>query len=179
LPEWIPPVYRIHQRIVGIDGYIRLHSNQYSVPLAVGKQVEVRETTDRIEVYDGPRIVATHGRVEEPANKRVTDPAHRPPRGEGKKVRLGQEEATLLRLAPELTSFVELLRKSGRGVSVLWLRRLLSLVREYPRAPLLAAIQEAARFGLFDLQRVERMVLKRIGQDFFFLDGDAGETGHE
>jgi transposase len=179
LPEWIPPVYRIHQRIVGIDGYLRLHSNQYSVPLPVGRRVEVRETSDRIEVYEGPRMVAAHGRVEEPANKRVTDPAHRPPRGEGKKARLAQEEAALLRLAPELASYVELLRKSGRGVPVLWLRRLLSLVREYPREPLVAAIEEAARYGLFDLHRVERMVLKRIGEDFFFLDGDAGDDRHE
>ncbi|MBI4878700.1 MAG: hypothetical protein HY812_03440 [Planctomycetes bacterium] len=157
----------------------RLHGNQYSVPLPVGRQVQVRETSQSIEIYDGPRTVATHQRVEEPANKRVTDPAHRPPRGEGKKMRLAQEEAALLALAPELLSYVDGLRKSGQGLPVLWLRRLLSLVRDYPRAPLVAAIQEAARYGLFDLQRLERMVLKRIGEDFFFLNGDNGEDRNE
>jgi len=175
LPEWLPPVYRIHQRMVGIDGYVRLHTNSYSVPLPVGSQVEVRETHERIEVYRGPRIVATHPRVEEPANRRVTDPAHRPPRGEGRKVREGQEEARLSALAPELSDYVAGLKKSGRGPAVLLLRRLLSLVREYPRGPLVAAIEEAARYGLFDLDRVERMVLRRIGDDFFFLnDGMKG-----
>lgn len=179
LPEWIPPVYRIHQRIVGIEGYIRVHSNQYSVPLPVGRQVEVRETSEWIEVYDGPRVVARHQRVEEPANKRVTDPAHRPPWGERKKMRLEEEETALRGLVPELQSYVEALRKSGQGVPLLWLRRLLSLVRDYPRAPLLSAIREAEQYRLFDLQRVERMVLKRIGEDFFFLEGGAGKDRDE
>ena len=43
------------------------------------------------------------------------------------------------------------------------------MVREYPRKPLLAAIQQAAHYGLYDLDRVERMVLKRIAQDYFLI----------
>ena len=49
------------------------------------------------------------------------------------------------------------------------------MVREYPRAPLVAAIEEALRYGLFNLERVERMVLRRIGEKFFYLNGD--DTG--
>jgi hypothetical protein len=174
LPVWIPPVYRIHHRTVSVDGYVRVDSNLYSVPLPVGRQVEVRETGDRIEVYDGPRVAASHARVEAPANKRVTDPAHRPPRGEAKKARQTQEQAAILRLAPELADYVAKLKASGKVQAARSLRRLLSMVREYPRVPLLAAIREAARYGLFDLNRVERMVLKRIGEDFFFLGNDTG-----
>jgi transposase len=179
LPDWIPPVYRIHQRIVSVDGYIRLHSNHYSVPLPVGRQVEVREECDRIEVYDGPRVVASHERVAQPENKRVTNPAHRPPRGEGKKTREGHEETLILKIAPELSPYVERLKKSGRGPVVRLLRKLLSMVRDYPRAPLVSAIQEAERYRLFDLDRVERMVLKRIGDDFFFVNDDVGGGGDE
>jgi NAD(P)H-dependent flavin oxidoreductase YrpB (nitropropane dioxygenase family) len=36
----------------------------------------------------------------------------------------------------------------------------LRLVREYPREPLLAAVHEAAHYGLYDLDRVERMILR-------------------
>jgi hypothetical protein len=175
LPVWIPPVYRIHHRTVSVDGYVRVDSNQYSVPLPMGREVEVRETKDRIEVYDGPRVVASHPRVEEPANKRVTDPKHRPSRGDGKKARQAREEVAILALVPELADYVKKLRKSGRVQGALSLRRLLSMTREYPRVPLLAAIREAERYGLFDLNRVERMVLKRIGEDFFFLESDGGE----
>lgn len=80
LPDWIPEVYLLHHRTVSVDGYVRVHTNLYSVPLPVGKPTEVRETKDRIDVYDGPRQVATHERVAEPSSKRVTNPAHRPPR---------------------------------------------------------------------------------------------------
>jgi len=41
------------------------------------------------------------------------------------------------------------------------------MVREYPRQPLLEAVEDAERFGLFDLDRLERMVLRRIGRDYF------------
>ncbi|MFQ5601027.1 MAG: IS21 family transposase [Candidatus Krumholzibacteriia bacterium] len=179
LPDWIPEVYRIHQRIVDVEGYVRVSSNHYSVPLPVGRSVEVRETRDRIDVYDGPRRAATHKRVAVPANKRVTDPQHRPPRGEGRKARESQEEKTLLRLAPELGDYVRGLKRCGRGPAVRSLRRLLVMVRDYPRAPLEKALEEAKRYGLYDLERVERMVLRRIGEDFFFVNGDAQGGGDE
>ena len=54
---------------------------------------------------------------------------------------------------------------------MLALRQLLRLVREYPREPLLAAVREAAHYGLYDLDRVERMILRRVAQDYFRLNG--------
>src|SRR5205807_3197775 len=51
LPVWIPAVYRLHQRIVDVEGYVSLHTNRYSVPVAwIGRQVEIRETKDKIEI---------------------------------------------------------------------------------------------------------------------------------
>jgi hypothetical protein len=52
------------------------------------------------------------------------------------------------------------------------LRHLLRMLREYPREPFLSAIQEAAQYGLYDLDRVERMILRRVQRDFFLLEGD-------
>ena len=46
------------------------------------------------------------------------------------------------------------------------------MVREYPRAPLLAAVAEAARYGLYDLDRVERMILRQVARDYFLLSND-------
>jgi transposase len=172
LPGFVPEVYRLHHRTVDNDGYVHVDTNHYSVPLPVGKPVEIRETKDRVVVYDGPRIAADQPRVIGQRNRRVTDPAHRPPRGQGKRTRERQEAAaTLLRLAPELEDYVEALGKRGRGPAPLLFRRLLAMVRDYPREPLVAAIGEAAQYGLYDLERVERMVLKRIGEDFFYLTG--------
>ena len=57
--------------------------------------------------------------------------------------------------------------KAARSARVL--RRVLGMVRDYPRAPLLAAVQAAADYGLYDLDRVERMVLQRIAHDYFVV----------
>jgi transposase len=174
LPDWVPEVYQLHHRIVGIEGYVTVHTNLYSVPLnvPVGRQVEVRETRDRVDVYLGPRIVASHERVWNRIGKRVTHPGHRQRRKRCAQD-VGPEEKTLLELAPELASYVTQLKKRGRGSSTLALRKLLAMVRDYPRDPLLAALAQAEHYGLFDMERVERMVLKRIAGDYFLLPDDA------
>jgi hypothetical protein len=59
-------------------------------------------------------------------------------------------------------------RAHGRGVRA-W-RRLLELKRTYPSAPFLAAVEQALQFGLFDLGRLERLILKQVIGDFFTLD---------
>ncbi len=59
----------------------------------------------------------------------------------------------------------------SRKLVVLALRQLLRMVREYPRDALLAAVQEASRYGLYDLDRLERMILRRIARDYFLLKG--------
>ena len=41
------------------------------------------------------------------------------------------------------------------------------MICDYPRAPLLQALGDAAHYSLYDLDRVERMVLKNIQGDFF------------
>jgi hypothetical protein len=172
LPEWTPEVYRLYHRLVGVEGFVTVNTNLYSVPLdlPVGRRVEVRETKDRIDIYVGPRLVATHARVLEPMGKRVTHKDHRRQKKE-RRVEVQAETDALKKLAPALESYVEKLRKRGPLGSTLALRRLLSMIRDYPREPLLQAVAEAERYGLFDLERVERMVLKRIAGDYFLLDG--------
>jgi hypothetical protein len=44
------------------------------------------------------------------------------------------------------------------------------MVREYPREPFLSAVTEAAHYGLYDLDRLERMILRRVASDYFRLD---------
>jgi hypothetical protein len=50
------------------------------------------------------------------------------------------------------------------------LRHLKRILRDYPRQPVVAAIEEAARYGLYDLDRLERMILRRVAHDYFSLD---------
>jgi hypothetical protein len=174
LPLWVPEVYTLHQRIVDAEGYVRVRRVRYSVPYTLmGRRMEVRETKSRVDVYDGPRQVASHHRVLEPIDTHVTLPEHRPPRGEGRdKSAPPPEEEELLRAAPELASYVAGLKRHLFGRGTLGLRRLLVLVRDYPREPLLAAVRTADHYGLYDLNRLERLVLRQIATDYFVLGDD-------
>jgi hypothetical protein len=176
LPGWIPEVYRLHQRIVDVEGYVSVHSIRYSVPVAwIGRDVEVRETRDKIEIELDARHIVTHARVLTPFPQRITLAAHKLPRGEGvKRSDSHPEEQALIQAAPEIALYVAALKQKGRKVIALALRQLLRLLREYPREAFLAAVQEASRYGLYDLDRLERMILRRIARDYFLLGEDEG-----
>jgi hypothetical protein len=176
LPLWAPEVYRLHHRLVDVKGYVSLHTNHYSAPEDwIGRQVEVRETWRSVEISLNDRERVTHERVLEPEGRHVTLPEHRRPRGQGKrKPEPWPEEQAIVKAAPELSCYVDGLKRKGRKQPRLALRQLLRLVNEYPRTPLLEAVAEADHYGLFDLDRLERMVLERVAKDYFRLD-DEGE----
>jgi hypothetical protein len=171
LPAWIPEVYRLHQRTVDVEGYVSVNSIRYSVPVSwIGRRVEIRETRDRLDIELDTRHIVTHDRALTPLSQRITRAEHRPPRGEGVKRNAPHpEEQALVAAAPEIAAYVTALKQSGRKVVALALRQLLRLLREYPREPVLAAVAEAARYGLYDLDRLERMILRRVARDYFLL----------
>lgn len=176
LPVWIPDVYRLHERIVDVEGYVALQSNRYSVPVAwIGRRVEVRETKDQVVIQLDARNLVTHQRVAEAEYKRITLPAHRPPRGQSSpRPNPHPEEQLIVQAVPEISDYVTALKQRSHKLVVLALRQLLRLVREYPREPLLDAMHEAAHYGLYDLDRVERMILRRVASNYFLLQKQEG-----
>lgn len=170
LPVWVPEPYLLHQRIIDVHGYVTIDTNRYSVPTDwIGRQVQARESGSEI-VVTSARESVTHVRHSEPEDKWITLPEHRPSRRRKKGSDPPRELARLLRRAPEMESYVKALRKR-RGRSLTFaLRQLLRMLDDYPRQPLLDAIREAERYGLYDVGRVESMVLDRIEKDFFPLD---------
>ncbi len=174
LPIWIPEVYEMRDRMVDIEGYVALHTNRFSVPVAwIGRRVEVRETKDKVEIQLDERNIVTHARVVAAQQQRITLAQHRPARGEGiKRSDPHPEEKAIAEAVPEIAEYVAALKQRGHKVVGVALRQLLRMVREYPRESLLSAIREAARYGLYDLDRLERMILRRVARDYFLLDGD-------
>lgn len=179
LPAWIPEPQLIHQRIVDVEGYVTVNTNRYSVPVDwIGRQVQVRETAEKIRIERARQPAVEHHRVIDPCGKRTTLAEHRLPRGQGRKRKAPPpEEQMLATTAPELSEYVKELKRKGRKQITLALRQLLRMVREYPREPLREAIREAAYYGLYDLDRVERMVLRRIAGDYFRLHPDPDPGG--
>ena len=56
LPLHVPEVYQLYTRIVDAEGYVNVNRIRYSAPYRlIGRALEVRETLERIDLYDGPR----------------------------------------------------------------------------------------------------------------------------
>jgi hypothetical protein len=177
LPLHVPEVYQLWTRIVDAEGYVAVNRVRYSAPYRlIGRPLEVRETLERVILYDGPRRVASHARIHGPLDTRVTDPAHRPPRGQGLSRHRppAPEQIEILQIEPRLSNYLNAF-KQHVGERRSPLRRLLSMLRDYPREPFLAAIADAERYRLFDLDRLETMVLRRIADDYFPLDLESAD----
>jgi hypothetical protein len=181
LPLHIPEVYQLHTRVVDAEGYVHLNRIRYSAPWKlIGRTLEVRETLDRIDLYDGPRCVGRHERVWGPLDTHVTDPVHRPPRGQlaVHRAQPAPEANEIVQMEPLMAPYVAGLKTQVGGRRAP-LRRLLSMLQEYPREPFLAAVSEAASYGLFNLDRLERMVLDQIADEFFILKPPPSENNDD
>jgi transposase len=177
LPPYLPPVYQTFYRSVNVEGYVQIDTNRYSVPeRLIGKEVEVHKLWDRIEVFFKNQTVADHPRLLDKRETRITANGHHPPFNR-QRAHEGpcQEEKTLVGLSERLDQYVEELKKrsSGRGVKAM--RRLLDLKRSYPPEAFEKALGEALRYGLYDLSRLEQMILSSVQGDFFTLDEDEEE----
>ena len=176
LPIWVPESYQMYQRIVDVEGYVSLDTNRYSVPEDwIGREVEVRETNKRVEIETRNRERVTHSRIPEPQNKRSLLPEHKRKRQKRKPNLPCREEKALAKEVPEIDEYVQALKKKSRKKTTLALRQLLRLVRDYPREPLKAALDQAAHYGLYDLDRVERMILRQVNDFYFRNDPETGE----
>jgi hypothetical protein len=175
LPRVLPPVYEVLERVVDLYGYVSVDTNRYSVPeRLVGQAVSVYKHPAEIVIYHRGSEICRHPRLIGQRNARHTLPDHhstpvRTDRGPA------LEEQLLRGDHPSLERYAAALKQRAYGRGVRALRRLLELKRTYPSGPFLAAVEQALRFGLFDLQRLERLILKQVAGDFFNLDSDRDE----
>lgn len=156
-----------------LEGYIHVDGHIYSVPYQlVGRPVEVRETKDHIRVFVGPRQAAVHDKAVMPgAKQRKTLTEHRPPRGQVAAAQRSPDELELAAASAPIAEYaVALKKRAPRWPNAL--RRLAQMRRDYPAAPLAAAIQTATHYGLYDLDRLERMILRNIATAYFIVPAD-------
>jgi len=174
LPPYIPPVTQIHYRVVDTQGYVHLDTNRYSAPeRLLGKKVAVHKHPEQVLVFHGQQLVAEHARLIGQREGVQLNKAHHGDltRGRTPKGPSAQEQALRGR-DPVLDRYVAALKKRAPGRGVAKLRRLLALKRAYPAEPFLAAVAQALEYGLFDLARLERLILERVAGDFFDLGDD-------
>ena len=69
---------------------------------------------------------------------------------------------------PEAAEYLQVLKQRYPGrYRTPVLRRLLRLVNDNPRPPLIETLQTTLAYGLFDLERVESMILRRLTRQYF------------
>ena len=122
----------------------------------------------RVEIHHRHGVVATHPRLISQRDARSTDAAHHPTPARAS--RTPAIEAQLRHDSPELEAYVRALKQRGQGRGARALRRLLELQRTYPGEPFLAAVRQAAHYGLYDLGRLEKLILQQVAGNFFALN---------
>jgi hypothetical protein len=177
LPVALPPVYEVLDRIVDLHGFVSVDTNRYSVPeRLLGKSVTVYKYPDKLQILYRRELVATHLRILDRRDVRNTLPGHHPPLVRA--ARQTRPEEVLLRAShPLLDRYIIDMTRRNRARPVLSRRslsRLAQIQRTYPAEPFLAALEQALRFGMFDLGRLEALILKYVSGDFFRLDCDQG-----
>jgi hypothetical protein len=80
------------------------------------------------------------------------------------------EEKLLSGHHPSLDRYVDAIKQRGNAGGRRALRRLVEMKRTYPAGPFIAAIEQALLYGLFDLGRLEDLILKQVAGDFFALN---------
>jgi len=174
LPLHIPAVYITLFRTVDVSGYAAVDTNRYSVPeRLIGKKVEVHKFWDRVLIFFKNQKVADHPRLIDKRDTRITTKRHHPPFNRYKAHSGPCSEEVILRGRDNcLNKYVGELKKRASGRGVRKMRRLLELKRTYPEDAFKKAVEQAFDYGLYDLNRLEQMVLSFVAGDFFRIEDE-------
>jgi transposase len=178
LPDVLPPVYEHCSRTVDSQGYVNVDNNRYSVPeRLIDKLVDVYKYLNEIRIHYKHEEVARHERVIDKINVRKKCEGHHTQQSrQFAQRKTNQTERELLGQNETLDAYVAEFKKQTRGIRPL--TQLLYLKQTYPHDAFIAAITRAHTYGLYDLARLEELVLRHIAGDFFNLPTDEDES-HE
>jgi transposase len=175
LPGALPPVYDVLERVVDLSGYVSVDTNRYSVPERfVGQSVTVYKHPADIRICRRGSEIAVHPRLVGQRDARHTLAQHHPTPARASRTP-ALEEKLLRGHHPSLERYAAALKQRAHGRGSRALRRLLEMKRTYPSGPFLAAVEQALHFGLFDLARLETLILRQVAGDFFNLDDEADD----
>ncbi|OGT48078.1 MAG: hypothetical protein A3F17_06230 [Gammaproteobacteria bacterium RIFCSPHIGHO2_12_FULL_41_15] len=174
LPETLPPVYEHYTRTVDSQGYVSLDSNRYSVPeRLIDKEVEVYKYLNEVCVHYKHEEIARHARVVDQNNtKRNGDGHHTKKLHQFTQNKMDLTEHALMGKSEILDTYIAEFKKRIRGRGIRPMALLLHLKRTYPNDAFIAAITRAHTYGLYDLTRLEELILKYVAGDFFNLPTD-------
>jgi hypothetical protein len=113
--------------------------------------------------------VAEHSRLIDKRDTRVKAPGHHSPLVAHKSPPL-KEVTALTGHSVILDQYVNAMKKHVRGRGARKFKQLLNLKRTYPSEAFNKAMKMALHYGLYDLNRLERMILSNVAGDFFDME---------
>jgi transposase len=171
LPETLLPIYKHEKRVVDTQGYVNLETNRYSAPEShIGHEMDVYQYLDKIEIYYQHRLIASHARMIGSRNQRALIKGHHRHlhRRENQQASC-EAEKQLMGCSAVLDEYIRQLKSHVRGRGVSNFKRLLYLKQLYPLEAFLMAIEQAKQYGLYDLLRLEKIIIRCVAGDFFNL----------
>lgn len=171
LPAVTPPVYQALTRTVDMYGYVAVDTNRYSVPERLcGKTIEVQKGLYDVRIFHKHRPVATHARIIDQRDAKSTIAGHHhPPMARKTDSRTSPVMRQLLGHSKQLDAYVATLSARHRSATTRRLQRLLAIKRDYPCQAFDQAIESAVHYGVYDLDRLEKIILSCVAGDFFDL----------
>ena len=162
LPLYVPEAYRTFQRVVDVYGCVSVERMKYPVPAAyIGKTVLVRESKDQVRLFDGHKELAAYKKKVE--GSPAAEPERNPMARRQRQAWL-PEEARLKEAGPTLAKYLDVL-KAERGSRYVWsVKKLYRLLCQYDAQALERAVARAAEHRLFDVKRIETILLQDIAQ---------------
>lgn len=171
LPEVSPPIYQVYQRRVDTYGYVSLDNNRYSVPeKLIGCEVNVYKYLNKVMVYFKHHPMATHRRIIGKKDQHSTIKEHHSSLIIRSNQQLCSEaEKQLADCSPQVAEYIKQLKSQVRGRGVWQFKKLLYLKQTYSSPAFIAAIKQASKYGLYDMNRIEDLIIKYASTNLFQL----------
>lgn len=178
LPDVLPPIYEHVQRIVDSKGFINLDTNRYSVPeKLIGKSLDVYKYLDQVRIEYQHEEITIHPRL---SGKRYGESRlknhHTKIHYQQINAALKQTENTLRDSHELLDTYITALKKHVRGNGIRKLNRLLAFKQTYPLDAFIHAVQQANHYGLYELNRLEELIIKFVAGNYFNLTHEENEN---
>jgi hypothetical protein len=177
LPDVLPPIYEHVRRIVDSKGFINLDNNRYSVPeKLIGKPLDVYKYLDCVRIDYRHQEIAVHPRL---SGKRYGESRikshHTKIHYQQANLALKKTEETLRASHEILNAYITTLKKHIRGDGVRKLNRLLAFKHTYPFDAFINAVTQANHYGLYDMNRLEELIIKWVAGNYFNLTHEENE----
>jgi len=174
LPKVMPPIYEHSQRLVDSNGFVNLDTNKYSAPEGlIGKKLDVYKHPEEVLLFYKHKEIAVHRRLAGRRYEKSCIPEHHIKHHKEKMDKLASNTEAILRKHHEiLDQYIGELKKYVRGRGCRAMNKLLYFKRTYPHDAFIKALERAYRYKLYDLNRLEELIIKSVAGDYFNLTED-------